>query len=111
MNIVKNIFRNSTITYYEKRISALGPSSKLTVANFLLSRLFIELILFIALLFIPKFGIIIAFISVLLFHNLYPYFLIDSNVSIRSSELYDDKPNESNVWFYERFVYRSIKFK
>ena len=90
MNIVKNIFRNSTITYYEKRISAIGPSSKLTVANFLLSRLFIELILFIALLFIPKFGIIIAFISVLLFHNLYPYFLIDSNVSIRSSELYDE---------------------
>ncbi len=90
MNIVKNIFRNSTIKYYEKRISALGPSSKLTVVNFLLSRLFIELILFIALFFIPKFGIIIAFISVLLFHNLYPYFLIDSNVSIRTNELYEE---------------------
>ena len=90
MKIVQSIFRNSTIKYYSKKILALGPSSKLTASNFLLSRLFIELILFIALLFIPKFGIIIAFIFVLLFHNLYPYFLIDSTVSLRKNELYEE---------------------
>jgi hypothetical protein len=90
MNIVKRIFRSSTIKYYSKKISSLGASSKLTVYNFLLSRLFIELLLFILLFFIPKFGIIIALISVILFHNLYPYFLIDSNISIRNNDLYDE---------------------
>lgn len=90
MNIVKNLFRRDTITYYQKRIAMLGCESKLTVANFLLSRLFVELLLFIALLFIPKFGILISFIVVIIFHYLYSYFLIDSNISVRCSELYEE---------------------
>ena len=46
MNIVKNLFPNSTIKHYEEKINLLGCENKLKVDSFLLSRLFIELILF-----------------------------------------------------------------
>src|SRR5574344_2082 len=90
MNITKNLFQKSTIKHYEDKISKLGCESKLSASNFLLSRLFIELILFFSLLFIPKFGILFSFLVVIIFHLLYPYFLIDANISVRTNELYEE---------------------
>lgn len=90
MNLVKKIYLKKTIKKYEKKIKSLGSNSKINIENFLLSRTFIDLALFILLVFIPKFGIILAILVTLLFHILYPYLLIDSNLEERHDALYEE---------------------
>ena len=84
------IFKKSTIEKYDKKIKSLGSYSKISVTNFLVSRLFIEIILFIALLLIPKYGLLIAIIVTLIFHFLYEYLLIDESIKYRDNYIYDE---------------------
>ena len=90
MNIDEKIFRKETILRYKDKIEALGFRSKLTSTNFLMSRLFIEILLLIMSFFIPKFGLLIGIGIVIIFHFLYEYILIDSNIKIRNDNLYDE---------------------
>jgi Flp pilus assembly protein TadB len=90
MNLVKKIYLKKTIAYYQNKINSLGSDSKISVDNFLLSRLIIELGLFIFLLLIPRYGILIAVIIDLIFHYLYTYFLIDSKITQRYQSLYEE---------------------
>lgn len=90
MNLADRIFSRIKIDNYKKKIKLLGKKNKITVNNFLLSRLFIEIILFLICLLIPKYGIIISIISVIIFHYLYTYLMLDSNINIRSKELFDE---------------------
>ena len=84
------IFKKSTIEKYDKKIKSLGSYSKISVTNFLVSRLFIEIILFISLLLIPKYGLLIAIIVTLIFHFLYEYLLIDESIKYRDNYIYDE---------------------
>ena len=90
MNLADRIFSRIKIDNYKKKIKLLGKKNKITVNNFLLSRLFIEIVLFLICLLIPKYGIIISIISVIIFHYLYTYLMLDSNINIRSKELFDE---------------------
>lgn len=90
MNLDEKIFRKETIEKYKHKIAALGPHNKLTTTNFLLSRLFIEILLMIIFLFIPKYGLFIGLIICIIFHFLYGYMLIDNSINIRNNLLYDE---------------------
>ena len=87
MNI-EGIFSKKYIKKYKQKIKYLGPNSKLRLNDFLFSRLIIELLIMILTILIPKYGIIIAILSVLLFHFLYTVLLIDNKIRIRSNKVY-----------------------
>ena len=89
-NLEEKIFRKETIDKYDKKILNLGSYTKITTTKFLMSRLFIELVLFITLLLIPKYGLIIAIVSCLLFHFLYEVLLLDSGISHKDKNIYED---------------------
>ena len=103
MNIEERIFRKDTINKYNNKINTLGPTSKITTTNFLMSRLFIELLLIIVCLFIPKYGLLIGLIITIIFHFGYEYLLIDNSIKIRNNNLYD----ESLIFF--RMLKLSLK--
>lgn len=103
MNIDEKIFRKETINKYKYKINSLGPTSKLTTTNFLMSRLFIESLLIIICLAIPKYGLVIGIIITIIFHFIYSYLLIDNNIKIRNNNLYD----ESLIFF--RMLKLSLK--
>ena len=103
MKIDEKIFRRSTIDRYNKKISTLGSNSNITTNNYLLSRLFIEILLLIICLFIPKYGLIVGIVLTILFHYLYEYLLLDQNIKIRNDLLYE----ESLIFF--RMLKLSLK--
>ena len=84
------IFSKATNKKYKEKIAFLGPYNKMTAETFLLSRLFIEIILLFALNFIPKYGLLISIIVVILFHILYNYILLDYKIDKRNRLLYDE---------------------
>lgn len=90
MNLASKIFSKNTINYYNKKILFMGPDNKLTTENFLLSRMLFDIIIFIVLLFIPRYGLLIAILGTLAFHYAYKYFLIDEKIRERSNDLYDE---------------------
>ena len=90
MNRLKNVFSSKYIDKYRKKIKYLGPYSNIKLDSFLLSRLIIEITLFIICILIPKYGILIVIIAILVFHALYTYILIDNKIKIRNNLLYDE---------------------
>jgi hypothetical protein len=90
MNILKNIFSKKYINKYNKKISYLGPSNKLKLEYFLVTRLLISIFLFIVCLLVPKYGLLLALIISISFYYLYTLILIDNKIKIRSDKLYDE---------------------
>lgn len=90
MNLDEKIFRKETIEKYRHKIESLGPHNKLTTTNFLLSRLFMEILLILIFLLIPKYGLLLGIMVCIIFHFLYGYILIDNNINIRNNLLYDE---------------------
>ena len=90
MNILKNIFSRKYINKYNKKISYLGPTNKLKVESFLITRLLISISLFIFSLLIPKYGLLIAIFVSVIFYYLYTLILVDNKIKIRSDKLYDE---------------------
>ena len=103
MNSVRNIFSKKYIKKFEQKIKYLGCDNKLDLNSFLLSRLFIEIIVGILCLLIPRYGLLIALIVVILFHYLYTIILIDNKIKIRIDKLYDE-----TIMFYN-MLYLSLK--
>lgn len=88
--MIKNVFSQKYINNYKKKIKYIGPDNKIKLESFLLSRLFISIILLVVCLLIPKIGIFIAIVCVPLFYFLYTSILIDNRISIRNEKLYDE---------------------
>ena len=88
--MIKNIFSRKYINNYKQKLKYIGPNNKIKLENFLLSRLFISIILFVVCLLIPKYGIIISIICVPLFYYIYTHILINSKIKIRNDKLYDE---------------------
>lgn len=95
MNSVRNIFSKKYIKKYEQKIKYLGPNNKIDLNSFLLSRLVIEIILVILCLLIPRFGLLVALIALILFHFIYTSVLIDNKLFARIDSLYDE-----SIMFY-----------
>ena len=88
--MIKNIFSRKYINNYLQKLKYIGPTNKITLESFLLSRLFITLVLLVICLLIPKIGIILAIVIVPLFYYLYTNILIDNKIRIRNNKLYDE---------------------
>ena len=90
MNILKNLFSKNYINKYKRKVSYLGPNSKLKVETFLVTRLLVSITLFILCLFIPKYGLLLAIITSILFYIHYTVILLDNKIKVRSDNLYDE---------------------
>ena len=88
--VVARIYPESVIKKYQSKINTLGYSSIIDVYTFLLSRLLLEIILFILLVLIPKYGLIISTITVIFIHFLYEDILITSKIMNREERLDKD---------------------
>lgn len=88
--MIQKLFRKKTYQKYEEKMKFLGPYNKMSISTFLISRLIIELILLILLIFIPKYGLLIAITSVIIFHLIYTFLLIDYKIRLRNIKLYDE---------------------
>lgn len=88
--MIKNIFSKKYINNYNRKLKYIGPNNKIKLENFLLSRLFISIILLVLCLLIPKYGIYISLICVPLFYYLYTNILINNKIKVRSEKLNDE---------------------
>ena len=88
--VVTRIYPESVIKKYKSKINTLGSSTIIDVYTFLLSRLLLEIILFILLVLIPKYGLIISTITVIFIHFLYEDILITSKIMNREERLDKD---------------------
>ncbi|HCY44418.1 MAG TPA: hypothetical protein DHU33_03200 [Firmicutes bacterium] len=88
--VVTRIYPESVIKKYQSKINTLGSSTIIDVYTFLLSRLLLEIILFILLVLIPKYGLIISTITVIFIHFLYEDVLITSKIMNREERLDKD---------------------
>lgn len=88
--VVTRIYPESVIKKYQSKINTLGSSTIIDVYTFLLSRLLLEIILFILLVLIPKYGLIISTITVIFIHFLYEDILITSKIMNREERLNKD---------------------
>ena len=101
--MIKNIFSRKYINNYKQKLKYIGPKNKIKLENFLLSRLFISIILLIVCLLIPKYGIYIAIVCVPVFYFSYTNILIDSKINYRNEILYDEA-----ITFFD-MLYLAIK--
>jgi len=90
MNGIKNIFSKKYIKKYQEKISFLNREDRVDLNTFLLKRLFIEIIIAILCLLVPKYGILLAIAIVLLFHFIYTGIIIDSKIDKRINSLYEE---------------------
>lgn len=88
--MIKNVFSKKYINNYKKKLNYIGPDNKIQLENFLLSRLFISIILLVVFLIIPKYGIYLAIIFVPLFYFLYTDILINKKIRVRNNKLYEE---------------------
>ena len=88
--VVTRIYPELVIKKYQSKINTLGSSTIIDVYTFLLSRLLLEIILFILLVLIPKYGLIISTITVIFIHFLYEDILITSKIMNREERLDKD---------------------
>ena len=88
--VVARIYPESVIKKYQSKINTLGSSTIIDVYTFLLSRLLLEIILFILLVLIPKYGLIISTITVIFIHFLYEDILITYKIMNREERLDKD---------------------
>lgn len=111
--VVTRIYPESVIKKYQSKINTLGSSTIIDVYTFLLSRLLLEIILFILLVLIPKYGLIISTITVIFIHFLYEDILITSKIMNREERLDKDALEffnllslglESNASIYNVFL-------
>ena len=88
--MINNIFSKKYIKKYSKKIKYLGPSNKIVLDYFLLSRLIITFALLVACILIPKYGILIAIVVVPLFYWIYTNLLINDKIQKRIDVLYEE---------------------
>lgn len=90
INLINKIFPSSVIDKTNKEIRSLGLNSKIKAEYFLLTRLVIEITLFIILILIPRYGVLLALGVIVFFHLLYKDLLITAKILKRSKVLSKD---------------------
>ena len=95
-SIVKKIYLDSTIKKITKKVKLLGINCKYDPIDLLNTRLMLSLILFVVILIFFKNGFFVAPISVVLFHFLSEYFILDLPIKKR-----EEKLEEEAIFFFE----------
>lgn len=95
MNIMAKIYKPSTIKRIQTKTDYL-QKDHLNPATFLLTRLLISLIISLILIIFFKYGVIYAFIFILLMHYLSEYIVFDVNIYLRNRILLKD-----SITFFE----------
>ena len=83
--LVKLVYRQKTIEKYQKKIEKLGTKNKYDIYKLLNVRLFTSILLFVVLLYISKFGYIIAPIALYFYLHLYDYIVLDLKLQKRTT--------------------------
>ncbi len=95
-SLVRRIYTEKTIKKVEKKIKLLGVNCKYNVIDLLNMRLLISIALFVILLIFNKNGYILAPITLVLFHYLSEYFVLDYPIKKRTKKL-----EEEAIFFFE----------
>lgn len=85
--LAKKIYNKKLINKTTKKIKLLGVTTKLDPINFLNLRFLCSFIFFFIILYISKFGYIIAPIATILFYYLIGYLMIDRKIKERTKKL------------------------
>ena len=83
----KKIYNKKLISKISKKIKLLGLSSNLDSIDFLNMRFIFSIMVFIILLFVCKYGYVVAPIGTFVFYKLFEYFMLDDKIKKRSSKL------------------------
>ncbi len=83
--LVKLIYRQKTIEKYQRKIEKLGIKSKYDMYKILNAKFFTSILLFVVLLYISKFGYILAPIVVYFYTLLYDYIVLDLGIKKRTT--------------------------
>ena len=95
-SLVRRIYTEKTIKKVEKKIKLLGINCKYNVIDLLNLRLLIGIAIFVLLLIFNKNGYILAPITVILFHYLSEYIVLDYPIKKRRKKL-----EEEAIFFFE----------
>ena len=95
-SLVRRIYTEKTIKKVEKKIKLLGINCKYNVIDLLNLRLLIGIAIFVLLLIFNKNGYILAPITVILFHYLSEYLVLDYQIKKREKKL-----EEEAIFFFE----------
>ena len=95
-SLVRRIYTEKTIKKVEKKIKLLGINCKYNVIELLNLRLLIGIAIFVLLLIFNKNGYILAPITVILFHYLSEYIVLDYPIKKRRKKL-----EEEAIFFFE----------
>lgn len=85
--LARKIYNKKYIDKVEKKIGLLGLSSKMDGITFINLRFLSSIIFFFIILYISKFGYIVAPISTILFYYLVGYVMIDNKIKVRTKKL------------------------
>lgn len=85
--LARRIYNKKYIDKVEKKIGLLGLSSKMDAVTFINLRFLSSIIFFFIILYISKFGYIVAPISTILFYYLVGYVMIDNKIKERTKKL------------------------
>lgn len=83
----RKIYNKKLISKISKKIKLLGLSSNLDPIDFLNMRFVFSVMVFIILLFVSKYGYVVAPIGTFIFYKLFEYFMLDDKIKKRSSKL------------------------
>lgn len=83
--LVKLVYRNKKIEEYQNKIEKLGINQTHDIYTMLNTRLFTSILLFIVLLYILKFGYILAPIIVYIYTRIYDYIMLDIKIKKRTT--------------------------
>ena len=91
--ISRKIYSKSTVNETERKIKLLGVNNGLDTYTFLNLRLFGTIIIFLALLFVSRFGYIIAPLLAFLYYRGITYYMLDYKIKARRVTLESDAIN------------------
>ena len=93
--LVKLIYRKKTIDRYQNKVEKLGTNNKYDMYTILNIRLFTSILLFVVILYIAKFGYILAPIALYFYFKVFDYIVLDLKIKKRTSITYGKSLNEA----------------
>lgn len=84
-DFVKLIYREKTIDRYKDKVEKLGTNSKYNMYKMLNTKFFTSILLFVVILYIAKFGYILAPVAVYFYFKIFDYVALDLKIKKRTT--------------------------
>ena len=84
-DFVKLIYRQKTIDRYKDKVEKLGTNSKYNMYKMLNTKFFTSILLFVVILYIAKFGYILAPVAVYFYFKIFDYVALDLKIKKRTT--------------------------